>query len=436
MKLPEPKLNDPKLHERFEVLVREHLGPHQVIAAGLRALPDTASAMAHTQAAWRFYNNPRVSLPGLAQACLRAAHEGVRESCQRFVLAVHDWSYLHYNGHDSKADRIGLRHSKDLGYDLYGLLAVCDQDGSPIAPLGTALRAKGGVHDSRFEAAQAPSDKLDGLLGWMDFVADLGLGLPAVHLIDREADSVGHYRDWHRAGHYFVIRADDSRLVEHQGREVLLPEVVASLRRGGQSRHSREVLHKGKPARQYVAEATVTLTRPAKRQHGKVSVPGEPLALRLVVSEVRDEAGEVLAVWLLLTNLPGSVEAAEVALWYYWRWRIESTFKLVKSAGQDLERWQQHDAFAVSRRLLVALMACVVVWKLARGTTPEAAELRRVLVRLSGRQMRYGTEYTEPALLAGFWVLLQMLELLEHYDLDHLRRLVHAPWDTPQLFSG
>ena len=37
------------------------------------------------------------------------------------------------------------------------------------------------------------------------------LGRPAVHVIDREADSVTHYRRWADAGHAFVVRADQSR---------------------------------------------------------------------------------------------------------------------------------------------------------------------------------------------------------------------------------
>ena len=51
------------------------------------------------------------------------------------------------------------------------------------------------------------------------------------------------------------------------------------------------------------------------------------------------------------------------------------------------------------------------------------ADLRSLLVRLSGRQMEWGKEHTAPALLAGLWVLLAMLDLLEHYDLEELRRL-------------
>lgn len=436
MTLPPPNFSNAKLRDRFEILVQEHLAPHQRLAAGLRALPDTATAFAHTQAAFRFYNNPRVSLPALAAAPLAALRQGVKADCQRFILAVSDWSHLHYNDHDSKKDRIPLSNKNDLGYSLYSCLALSDQDGSPIAPIGISLTAADGVHDSRFERVQVPGHKLDGLEAWMSYADELRLGLPIVHIIDREADSVAHYRDWDAAGRLILIRADDNRLVDFDGQEMLLPAVVELLHQRGQFKHSREVLYHGKKAQQFVAETKVTLSRPAKRQQGKVLQHGVALTLRLVVSEVRDEEGKVLARWLLLTNLPESVSASEVALWYYWRWRIESTFKLLKSAGQNLEQWQQEEAYGVARRLIVALMACVVVWQLARGTTPEAAELRRILIRLSGRQMKHGVDYTEPALLAGLWVLLQMLQLLEHYDLDELRRLLAAAWDHPSPLSG
>ncbi|MEZ5477737.1 MAG: hypothetical protein R3E95_09720 [Thiolinea sp.] len=61
----------------------------------------------------------------------------------------------------------------------------------------------------------------------------------------------------------------------------------------------------------------------------------------------------MLAEWFLLTNV-AAVDAATVALWYYWRWRIESFFKLMKSAGHQLESWQQESALAIAKRLLVA----------------------------------------------------------------------------------
>lgn len=146
-----------------------------------------------------------------------------------------------------------------------------------------------------------------------------------------------------------------------------------------------------------------------------------------MVSEVRQVGtGKLLARWFLLNNLPGQVKASRVALWYYWRWRIESYHKLLKGAGQEVECWQQETAQALARRLVVSAMACVVVWQLARQDTPKAQQLRQVLVRLSGRQLNAQAKsrgYTEPALLAGLGVLIPMLDLLEHSDVEKLRRL-------------
>ena len=50
-------------------------------------------------------------------------------------------------------------------------------------------------------------------------------------------------------------------------------------------------------------------------------------------------------------------------------------------------------------------------------------DLKDILVRLSGRQTKRTRRHTAPALLAGLWCLLSMLELLEQYDLRELKRL-------------
>src|SRR5207244_3147420 len=159
---------------------------------------------------------------------------------------------------------------------------------------------------------------------------------------------------------------------------------------------------------------------------GHIRKRGKALRVRLVVAQVRDESGQVLAQWLLMTNLPAEVSAEQVALWYYWRWRVESYFKLLKGAGLHLEQWQQETAAAKAKRLAVAGMACVLVWKVARSERPEGQTLRDVLVRLSGRQVPRAEGFTEPALLAGLYLLFNALEVLEHHDPHELRRLLTA----------
>lgn len=117
------------------------------------------------------------------------------------------------------------------------------------------------------------------------------------------------------------------------------------------------------------------------------------------------------------------MNSATVALWYYWRWKIESFFKLMKSAGHHLESWQQESALAVAKRLLVASMACVTVWAIAADTSPEAVALQAFLIKLSGRQMRRQKSVTHPALLAGLWVFLSMLEVWQAYSAEDLHEL-------------
>ena len=70
---------------------------------------------------------------------------------------------------------------------------------------------------------------------------------------------------------------------------------------------TRMVVYHGKPAQQWVAEAAVLLTRKAKTQPEErppnLAVAGEPVAARLIVSRVLSDQGDVLAEWLLLTNV-------------------------------------------------------------------------------------------------------------------------------------
>ncbi len=99
-----------------------------------------------------------------------------------------------------------------------------------------------------------------------------------------------------------------------------------------------------------------------------------------------------------------------------------------------MEQWQQESAEAIAKRLLVAAQACVLVWALSRATTPAAEPVRTLLIRLSGRLMKRSQPYTAPALLAGLWVLLAMMSVLDDYSVADLRRVAaHALplWQSP-----
>jgi len=175
----------------------------------------------------------------------------------------------------------------------------------------------------------------------------------------------------------------------------------------------------------FVGETSLVIERPAfprTREGNRQWVKGAPLKLRLVVCQLRLPDDKIEAEWYLLSNVPSSTTDEQLAEWYYWRWTIESATKLHKSAGLHVEQWQQETAEATAKRLLVAAMACVVVWQVQRADTPQMEEFRKLLLRLSGRQIRRG-QATAPALLSGLWTFLAVLDALQKYDLKELLEL-------------
>jgi hypothetical protein len=411
-----------RLQKRYLIVVQSHLRSAPELAAGVASFPGTSEAFAATQATWRFLNNQRIGMPDLVEPLREVGRSRVRELKSRFVLLVHDWCKLSFTY--GKRDLTQLTHATDIGYELTTALMVSADDGSPLAPMEMHLKTAAGVISTRDPTPQGVPH-LDQVLPTMEASRRWELDKSLLHVIDREADSVDYFRKWDAAGFKFLVRADDRR-VQWSGKSVLLSEIRRSLAQRGEFRKvTDEASYRGKAAQLWVAETQVVLNRPAKKNvRGKrFQVAGRPLSLRYVVVQLRDGTGKVLAEWMLLTNASKCVHTEHLARCYYWRWRIESYFKLLKSHGQQLEQWQQETGPAIARRLLVASMACVVVWQLQTDDTPQAMALKAILIRLSGRQMKRTRPHTAPALLAGLWVMLSMLALLEHYDLDDLKRL-------------
>lgn len=406
-------------------LVKEQAHPARLVSAGLAALPGAGTAWAATQAAWRFFNNEAVTAAKLAAPLREAVRAGLAAGAT-YVLVALDWSKVDYHRHRSKKDRRPFCNPGEAGYSLTSALAVDVADGRPLGPLEIELEASSGTLTTRSVERQEAVHYLEQVGPILK--ASAGWGLPArpVFVMDREYDSLEHFRAWNGDGHLFLVRADMARRVTFEGGSILLKELVAKLGEGRRFQEARRVDYRGRKCPQFVAEAKVVLDRPAfkhKADGTKGRVAGPPLTLRLVVTEIRDEADKVLSRWLLLSNVPRDIPAAEVALWYYWRWKVETFFKLLKSAGVCLEEWQQETAEAILRRLLVACMACVTVWQLERRTDPAAEGCKMFLVRLSGRQMKRKRTVTTPALLAGIHVLLVMEDILDQYSIAEIHQI-------------
>ena len=414
-----------RLENRYEALVRSHMQANHELAGGIKSKFSEDRAFNQTQAAWRFFNNERCTLAELSQPLLKAAHELSDEECDAYSLVTHDWSYLGYSSHTRKRDRYNTI-KKSIGYDLQSSLMISDRHGGPLSLVAMNLKIKHATL-STYHEDLAGLTHLEELSKRIDWLERQGFGKRLVHIIDREADAIAFLRTLQDK--CWIVRANDSSYVMHENEKKKLKNIVPELT----FTYAREVEYKGQKAQQQIAETCVQITRAAqpkrKTAEGKQKhlprVPGIPVEARFIVSRIVNEAGKELAEWYLLSH-GLEISAATIALWYYWRWAIESYFKLLKSAGMQLESWQQTTGEAIARRLLVASMACVYVWRIAHETGPEASEVRKILVRLSGRQMKWKQEYTYNALYAGLSSLLAMQDLLERYHVDEIKGFISS----------
>jgi len=190
---------EPRLQLRYRQLVLEHLQVSDPLAAGIHALAISglADGFAAVLGAHRFLHNDAVTLPRLIEPLHQLARQWRQQAPRAWGLVIHDWSLLSYPTHKRKTDQVKVNNGR--GYELTTLLLVETGAGQPVAPLELRLRCAKDVFSTRTPAPSKKAYRIDEVLPSMQAVADLGLGGPLVHVIDREADALAQYRDWQAA---------------------------------------------------------------------------------------------------------------------------------------------------------------------------------------------------------------------------------------------
>jgi hypothetical protein len=410
--------------------VQSHINHKQHSTNGLNLLFGKTEGFSQAQAAWRFYNNENVDIASLNDPMIDEAVELIEDTCDKYLLAIHDWSHLDYRTQKSKKECIKTKRSKNkkrysVGYDLQSTLAISDKTGEPIVPLAQNLKTSSHTYSTYKDDIDQNTTHLEELQYRSRHIRTIsGITKHIVDIIDREADSITLMRYYSAHQYSYLIRANDRFKVHCKGEDISQIDLARHMEPG---EYVQQISYQNKTVDIYVNEVDIQLTRDAyqrtKREDGSFTrkrVKGEAIPARFVVERLISKQGETVATWLLLSNLPTHVTAQKIALWYYWRWKIESYFKLLKSSGFNLEQWQQQDPLALFKRLLIASYACVLVWKIEQDNSHRMQKIKKMLVKLSGRLVERGKESTSPALLAGLWNYFGTMYLLEMYEPDEL----------------
>ena len=398
---------------------------------GLKILLGKSKAFSQVQASWRFLNNDNVTIEALFEPIKESTKEEIKKHCDGYVLAMSDWSHLDYKKHHKKEElerKNKRNNSQQLGYDLQTTIAVSDKTGEPIAPLVHNLKTSQKVYSTYDENINMKRTHLEELASRAKAIKEeLKTDKKIVHIVDRESDCVAFMRELDKNSELFLLRVKRNASVYYLEKDKSIKQ-GALANQLGLGKFVKTIKYKKKKVKIYVNECEVEVRRDATKMtinnEGKKSITktsGKAIKARFIVERLVDDENNVVAEWLLISNiLDTTVWAETLATWYYYRWKIESYFKLLKSSGFNLEEWQQKKPIALFKRLLVVSFSCLLVWKIANDNSQDAKKVREFLVLLSGRLIERGKEFTPPALLAGLENYLQMMDVMLLFSREEL----------------
>jgi len=418
-------------------MVKSAVNAQQQATNGLKILLGN-NTMTQVQATWRFLNNPDVTIKELYEPLRTHLEEEIHSQCDKYVLALADWSHLDYKKHTSKKE-LKSENGKDtcmkIGYDYQGMIAASDRTGEPIGILDHNLKTADNSYSTYDDKIDMKLTHLEELrIRTKQMSNTLKTDKRTVNIVDRESDSIAFMRGLDEDNQLFLLRGKNNSKVNYYDKEsnttisIKQGELAGKLPLG---KEVKKIKYRKKNVTIFANECDITISRDATKwiinSDGKRKLQktkGKTLKLRFVVERLVNDKNEVVAEWLLLSNVfDKNIDASSLANWYYYRWKIESYFKLLKSSGFNLEEWQQKEPLALFKRLLIVSNACILVWKIANDNTAQAKRIRDFLIQLSGKQIQRGIEFTYPALLSGLENYLTTLDLLRQFSVEDIFKM-------------
>jgi hypothetical protein len=311
--------------------------------------------------AHRVLSVSRVTAAGIVECISRRT---ARASVGRRVVVAQDTTEVNFPGHSRKRLGPAGRTGKTPGFFIHAAVVVDADAETMLGMVDAAIWTRDGVaktarrdrlledKESRrwLEAARLASERL-------------GEARERIVVGDRESDIY----------ELFAGRPSDCHLLVRCGRnrkcadEQMLFDASAQWAVLGQQKVKvapRGPGDRGRQAEISLRAGTVELRRPRNGKQGKV-----PPALALTMVEAIELAppqGIEPVHWRLLTTLPGGdlVAAAEIVRLYRLRWRIEQSFRMLKSDGLRFEETQTSDTHRLFNLAALAMGAAVRIIQL------------------------------------------------------------------------
>lgn len=364
-------LGDARLNSRFELLLS---------AIGNRpnlSIPAACGGRAEMEAAYRFFDNDKVTFDKVLEPHFARSVQRVRE--QKVALLVQDTTEIDLTRPEQVVEGVGELDGTRRGFLLHAMQAFTPE-GTPLGTVWAEIlnRTEGVSHAptsvKQQENKYTPIEEKESLR-WLTglqqarAVAEQATGTQCVCVGDSEADIYEVFAEPRGPLHWLVRGCQDRALVTDSG--LLLREQVLTMPvlyteqlgiRGRQAKttvetRSRRQNRESRQATVEVRAATVTLRPPWRfdRQLPAITVNV------VLVREPNPPADEPPVEWILVTTLPiDTLEQVQLIVAYYCvRWSIEILFRTLKSGCRIEQRRFEH----VDRLLPCLGLYLIVAWR-------------------------------------------------------------------------
>jgi hypothetical protein len=386
----------------------------RVVAAGSLVLRQVGQTRAGEMAVHRFLSSPYVSVERLVETLA-----GRTAACctGRHVLLVQDTTEINFAGRSAKRRGLGpAGNGTAPGFFIHPVIAVDIADEAIVGLVDAAIwtRAAKPVAPRR---ARVLADKESAR--WLAACASAAQSLTAAAgltmVADRESDLYPLFAGKPEALH-LIIRAAQNRSLAEGGRLFEALDAAPCLATRQVKVAPRGPGDKGRLATIELRATAVTISRPVNGL-----TEGLPTTIKLALVEAREPtppAGVSPLHWRLLTThaIDTAAQVEQVVQLYRLRWRIEQTFRALKSDGLALEDSQLVDAERLFNLAAVGLAAAIRTIQLvdARDGGPRPATdvidatfaipLERLSRNLEGKTQRQKNPHPPGSLAFVAWI--------------------------------
>lgn len=386
----------------------------RVAATGTLVLRRIGETRAGERAVHRFLSSPYVSVDRIVETL---AGRTAAQCAGRRVLVVQDTTEINFAGREKKRRGFGpAGDGKTPGFFVHPVIAVDVESEAVVGLVDAAIwTRREGRATARRSRLLEEKESARWLLGCEAAAKTLSEASSLTMVSDRESDIYELFaRKPERLD--LIIRAAQDRSLAEGGRLFAALAEAGSLAITDVRVAPRGPGDKGRVAKVELRAGPVRIARPV---NGCLGTVPEAIELTLVEAhEVGAPAAKTALVWRLLTTHPVSTaaQADEVVQLYRLRWRIEQTFRSLKSDGLALDDSQVIDAERMFNLTAIGLAAAIRTIQLvdARDGSPRPAAdvideafapaLERLSKKLEGKTQRQKNPHPAGSLAYVAWI--------------------------------